>query len=106
MVREINTSDEYNQAVATGKVVVDFYANWCGPCVAIKDFYAGLASSNPGVTFLKVNVDTAANKGAMATAGVKCMPTFVFYHDGKQVDKLEGASKDALNQKVTSLNSK
>ena len=106
MVREIGNSDEYNECVASGKVVVDFYANWCGPCVAIKDYYGELAAANPDMTFLKVNVDTGANKAAMGTANVRCMPTFVFYHNGAIVDRLEGANKSTLASKVESLKSK
>ena len=103
MVKEIANSEEYNQSVASGKVVVDFYANWCGPCVAIKDYYASLATTYPGVTFLKVNVDTGANKAAMGSANVRCMPTFVFYNNGSIVDRLEGANKATLDEKAKKL---
>ena len=106
MVREIGNSDEYTQVTSSGKVVVDFYANWCGPCVAIKDYYGELATANPDMTFVKVNVDTATNAGAMKSASVRCMPTFVFYHNGAIVDRLEGANRVALAEKVAALNSK
>ena len=105
MVKEVADTNEYNAETGSGKVVVDFYANWCGPCVAIKDYYAELAAKNPGIKFLKVNVDTGALRGAMQAASVKCMPTFVFYNNGAITDRLEGASKDILAQKVATLNS-
>ena len=106
MVREIANTNDYNSAVGSGKAVVDFYAVWCGPCVAIKDYYAQLAEANPGITFVKVNVDTPANRGAMMAAQVKCMPTFVFYNNGQLVDRLEGADRNQLTAKVNALNSK
>ena len=106
MVREIANTNDYNGAVGSGKAVVDFYAVWCGPCVAIKDYYGQLAEANPGITFLKVNVDTPENRGAMMAAQVKCMPTFVFYNNGAIIDRLEGADKVKLASKVAALNSK
>ena len=106
MVREIANTNDYNASVGSGKAVVDFYAVWCGPCVAIKDYFAQLAAQNPDITFVKVNVDTPANRGAMMAAQVKCMPTFAFYNNGKLVDRLEGADRNQLASKVASLKSK
>ena len=106
MPKEVGTSTEYDQLTQSGKVVVDFYAVWCGPCVAIAPYYVELSSKYPGVTFLKVNVDSPGIKGAMALAKVRCMPTFVFYNNGAIVDRLEGANQGALAQKIASLSSK
>ena len=106
MVRELANTPEYQQVTGSGKVVVDFFANWCGPCVAIGPYYGQLAAANPDVTFVKVNVDLPQLKQAMQLANVRCMPTFVFYHNGVLVDRLEGANQGALAQKVASLKSK
>ncbi|TLD04574.1 thioredoxin-like protein, partial [Venturia nashicola] len=67
-------------------VVVDFYADWCGPCKAIAPSYAALAKQHsiPGVlAFAKVNVDHAQD--AAARYRVSAMPTFMFFKEGKQV---------------------
>lgn len=67
-------------------VVVDFYADWCGPCKAIAPSYAALAKQHSitGVlAFAKVNVDHA--RDAAARYRVSAMPTFMFFKEGKQV---------------------
>jgi thioredoxin 1 len=67
-------------------VVVDFYADWCGPCKAIAPSYANLSKQHsiPGVlAFAKVNVDNAQD--AAARYRVSAMPTFMFFKEGKQV---------------------
>ncbi|KAH7040082.1 thioredoxin-like protein [Microdochium trichocladiopsis] len=70
----------------TTYVVVDFYADWCGPCKAIAPGYAALASQHsiPGIlAFAKVNVDHAQDVAARYR--VTAMPTFMFFKEGKQV---------------------
>ncbi|KAJ1338549.1 thioredoxin 1 [Microdochium nivale] len=71
---------------STTYVVVDFYADWCGPCKAIAPGYQALAAQHsiPGIlAFAKVNVDNA--RDAAARYRVSAMPTFMFFKDGKQV---------------------
>lgn len=50
MVKELDTKDAYDEVVAESNdklVIVDFFATWCPPCMAIKDFFAGLADTYP-----------------------------------------------------------
>ena len=77
-------------------MVIDFAATWCGPCQRIAPFFEELSTKYPSVTFVKVDVDEL--DGVAANCGVRCMPTFLVYKDGKPTDggKLEGASPDAL----------
>ena len=103
MVREVQSTAEYNQIVSKGKVVADFYANWCGPCMQIAPYYASLAAQFPNVTFIKVNVDIPHNRAAMQYAQVRAMPTFVFYHNGAMVDRLQGANTPYIQAKVAAL---
>ncbi|KAH6558495.1 hypothetical protein KP509_1Z061000 [Ceratopteris richardii] len=81
--------------------VVYFTAPWCGPCRIIDPFFAELSEKYPNAVFLKVDVDD--HEGIRNEYGVHAMPTFIFFIDSKPVDKIVGAGKGALEEKVCSL---
>ena len=71
-------------------VLVDFWAPWCGPCVAIGPTLEGLAEEFKGrITVAKMNVDENAN--VPAQFGVRSIPYIVLMKNGKQVDSVVGA---------------
>ena len=83
--------------VATeGLVMVDFWAEWCGPCRAIAPVLEELAEGSDGVTLMKVNVDESPE---LATHyGIRSIPTILFVKEGAVVDRVVGAvPKAALN---------
>merc|ERR1712093_405652 len=92
----IKSEEQFNTIIKEGKpVIIDFTATWCGPCQRIAPFFEELSAKYPTVTFIKVDVDEMDQISAMC--GVRCMPTFLVYKDGKPTaGKLEGASPDAL----------
>ena len=81
-------------------VVVDFYAEWCGPCKKLAPTLESLARKTPSskVQFYKVDVDEA--RELAAAKGVKSMPTLQFYRHGKKVQQIVGGDKNALKQEV------
>jgi thioredoxin 1 len=82
----------YDEALvaAEGVLMVDFWAEWCGPCRAIGPVLEDLArSSNGTVTLAKVNVDE--NPGLAARYGIRSIPTILFVKDGKVRDQVVGA---------------
>jgi len=94
---------KFAEAKASGKkIVVDFWAEWCGPCRMIAPHFARLSEEMTNWIFLKVDVDSQDTLSA--ECGIRAMPTFQFYDsDGKKIDELVGASIDALTTKLKTL---
>ena len=73
-------------------LIADFYATWCPPCKQIAPIYAQLSTTHasPGsFAFVKINVDE--QNELAAKYGVKAMPTFVMFKDGRKVAEVRGA---------------
>lgn len=87
MVNELN-DETFAKNIVKGNVVVDFYADWCGPCQLMKPMFEKLAAEVKNVTFFKVNVDKCER--AAQEHDVRSIPTFVLFKSGKEVDRLVG----------------
>ena len=98
MVKVIRDSSEIPQQ---GPVVIDFFAEWCGPCKRIAPFFEQLADEYVGVTFVKVDVDESED--LVSQYAISVMPTFVFLKNGKVVKKVEGADMKGLESGFASL---
>ena len=86
-----------------GLLLVDFWAEWCGPCRAISPVLEELTSEAGGrVTLAKVNVDE--NPGLAARYGIRSIPTILFVKQGKVADQVIGAvPKAKLREKLDAL---
>jgi len=79
-------------------VLIDFTASWCGPCRIMAPIFTDMAKKNPNVVFLKVDVDEM--KAIAEQFSVEAMPTFLFMKEGDVKDRVVGAIKDELAQKL------
>lgn len=88
------TKDNFNEIKASEKVVLlDFYADWCGPCRMVVPIVEKIASEHPEYVIGKVNVD---DEGELAKAfGVMSIPTLVVLKGGEVVNKSIGAKNEA-----------
>jgi thioredoxin 1 len=87
---------------ASGTVVVDFWAEWCGPCKMLSPVLESLAEEYDGVTF--VAVDSDANPELTVRYDVMSIPTLLVFRDGQPVKRLVGARpKAALLEELGEL---
>ncbi len=84
-------------------VLVDFWAEWCGPCKMIAPLLDEIANENEGrYRVAKVNIDD--DPGLMQRFNVRAVPTLLFFSSGELKDQLVGgAPKQAIVEKLASL---
>ena len=88
MIKHVKTTPEFEEAIAEGEVLVDFWATWCGPCRMLAPVLEEVAAERPELTIVKVDVDEAGELAAKF--GISSIPTLIRFQDGKQVDKTLG----------------
>jgi thioredoxin 1 len=88
---ELTDSNFENEVITSQEpVLVDFWAEWCGPCKAITPIVEEIAGQYAGrLKVGKVNVDDAA--GTATRFGIRSIPSLLFFKDGKVVDTIIGA---------------
>lgn len=72
------------------KVLIDFWAEWCGPCVMMNSAIQKLAQEKSGC-FTVAKVNTVSNPDLAKEHGVKGLPTFILFENGKEVNRHAGA---------------
>ena len=98
------TDSSFNELLNGDKpVVVDFWAEWCGPCRMISPIVDELAAEYEGKVIIgKVNVDE--NDDLPVNYGIRSIPTILFFKNGELVDKqVGGTTKSALEEKINAL---
>lgn len=97
------TADVFEKTVtAPGITLVDFWADWCGPCKQFGPIYEEASNSNSDITFAKV--DTEAEQALAGAAGITSIPTLMAFRDGVLVFAQPGAlPRPALDQVIDAV---
>lgn len=97
------TTAEFEQTVTENDIVlVDFWAEWCGPCKAFGPVYEKVSGKNPEITFAKVDTDAEQQLGAMLQ--IQSIPTLMAFREGIAVFRHSGAiPEQALDDLVAQI---
>lgn len=94
-MKHLSIQEMKEEISSGGNYVVDFYADWCGPCKAIAPVLEEI-SSEGNVKVIKIDVDSQ-EKDSLAEFGIKSIPTLIAFKEGKAVNRLIGSqSKSRL----------
>ena len=84
------TSENFNREMANNDLLlVDFWAEWCGPCKSMHPIFTRMAKKYKRVRFARVNVDNAQD--IARKYGVQSIPTFIMFKKGEIVNTMIGA---------------
>jgi thioredoxin 2 len=83
------TDSNFDDTIAGGPFVVDFWAAWCGPCRIVSPVIDALASERSDVRFGKLNVDE--NPRTAAAYDVRGIPLLIFFREGNEAGRVVGA---------------
>ena len=98
MAKIIN-SQEFDNTVESGVVVVDFFATWCGPCKMLSPVIDELSGELENVNFVKVDIDQSMDLAQKFK--IVSVPTLKVFKNGEEVDTLMGfMPKEVLKSKV------
>ena len=87
MLKKLN-SQNFESEIAASTTLVDFYADWCGPCQMIAPIVEEIATERTDITVGKVNVDNDAS--IAIKYNVASIPTLIVFKDGKEVSRIVG----------------
>ena len=88
MLTHINNKEEFEQKIANGTVLVDFFATWCGPCKMLAPVLEQLANEMPEIEILKIDVDQVSD--VAKEYGIMSIPTLILFKDGVKQNTQEG----------------
>ncbi|KAF8131533.1 thioredoxin [Boletus edulis] len=101
-VKELTSFSEFQATINSGKaVLIDFYADWCGPCKSISPYFhqhSDTNASTEGIEFYKVDVDKLPD--VAQECKIRAMPTFQLYKNGERVADMLGAKPTELTALV------
>ena len=86
---DLNDSNFDKIISSDNPTLVDFWAEWCGPCKSMHPIFERMSNKFPNVKFARVNVDN--NQNISMKYAVQSIPTFIMFKSGQIIDKMMGA---------------
>ena len=98
---KVELNNNFDEIISSNaKVLVDFYADWCGPCKMVGPLVAQIADEHDDVAVVKVNVDDEMELAEKF--GVASIPTIILFKDGKETKKnIDAMSKAQLEEFIS-----
>ena len=90
MIIHVNDLKEFNEKVASGRVLVDFFATWCGPCKMLSPLLEEIDQRKEAGDLLIVKVDVDEAEEIAAQFGIQSIPTLILFENGKATKKSLG----------------
>lgn len=98
MVKELN-SGNFTKEISNGTAVVDFFADWCGPCKMMAPVFEELSEEVEDIKFFKIN--TEHNSETASKYDVMSIPCFIIFKDGEEIDRIIGGMpKNTFKEKL------
>lgn len=88
-VTDLDQTNFDNMIYNNSLVLVDFWADWCGPCKLMHPVFERLSKEYKKIKFARINVD--ANQSIAVRYNVQAIPTFILFKDGKEAQRMTGA---------------
>ena len=95
MLKHLEEGQDLREIKNNKKVLVDYFATWCMPCKMLSPILEEVAEADKEVTIVKVDIDEFEQEAVMA--GIRSVPTLIYYKDGKETKRVSGVhSKEEI----------
>ena len=95
MLKILGEEENLKELKKGKRVLVDYFATWCMPCKMLSPILEEVAEADKEVTIVKVDIDEFEQEAVMA--GIRSVPTLVYYKDGKETKRVSGVhSKEEI----------
>lgn len=100
----LDSADTLKESIETSAklLLLDFYADWCGPCKRLTPKLEELETEYTNTLFYKINVDELDD--LTEEYSIKCMPTIIFIKNGNIIDRIEGSDLTAIKSNLAENN--
>lgn len=90
MIIHVKEMNEFNEKISQGRVLVDFFATWCGPCKMLAPVLEDIDNKKEAGDLLIVKVDVDEAGEIAMKFGIQSIPTLILFENGKAINKALG----------------